>query len=240
MHSLAAGIAVIIVAATCLGACSLRGAARDTGPRPLEAYIDQVRRATGIAIASRPRSVMPTAESSDPELSRALSAVRMFPSSERHLEVGLAYQRLGILDKAHEHFSLAAGIDPRNAMAHAARARVWRDVGLLGRALADAHRAVFHAPDCPVAHNTLGTVLQALGRWVEARAEYDRTVALHPGAAYALNNLCSLDLLEGEPARAARTCQQALALQPSLDAARQNLDRANAALATTGGSHARQ
>jgi tetratricopeptide (TPR) repeat protein len=40
---------------------------------------------------------------------------------------------------------------------------MWRDGGFPDRALADAHRALYYAPSSASAHNTLGTVFQALG-----------------------------------------------------------------------------
>ena len=96
--------------------------------------------------------------------------------------------------------------------------------------LADAYRAVFYSPRSPAAHNTLGTVLQALGLRDAARVEYERTLALDPGAAYAMNNICSLDLLEERPASAAAACRRALDIQPALVVALHNLEKANAML----------
>jgi Flp pilus assembly protein TadD len=74
-----------------------------------------------------------------------------------------------------------------------------------------------------VAHNTLGTVLQALGRRKEARTEYERALKLDPSAAYALNNLCYSWILEGEVRKAEAACRSALAVDPNLAAAQNNL-----------------
>ena len=131
--------------------------------------------------------------------------------------------RLGIADVAHEHFSAAVKLDAKDAASWDGRARIWRDWGFPQLALPDAFRAVYYAPDSPIVHNTLGTVFQALGRRAEARAEYEKALAANPSAAYALTNLCYGWALEGESTKAVVACQQALRLEPDLEAARNNL-----------------
>jgi Flp pilus assembly protein TadD len=101
---------------------------------------------------------------------------------------------------------------------------------VLNLALADAHRAVYYAPSSAVAHNTLGTVFQALGYRREARQEYQRALQIDPAATYALNNLCYGWILDRDPARAVDACQSALNLDPRLAAAHNNLGLAYAAL----------
>ncbi len=62
----------------------------------------------------------------------------------------------------------------------------WRGSGATGDSRIsrwpDASRAVYYAPDSPVVHNTLGTVLQALGRRAEARAQYEKALAVDASA----------------------------------------------------------
>ena len=106
---------------------------------------------------------------------------------------------------------------------------MWRDGGFFGRALSDAHRAVYYSPASAAAHNTLGTVFQALGRRSEARQQYERAVALDPTAAYALNNLCYSWVLDRQTAKAITACRAAIELAPALRAARNNLGLAYAA-----------
>jgi Flp pilus assembly protein TadD len=103
------------------------------------------------------------------------------------------------------------------------RARIWRDWGFAALALGDAHRAVHHAPNAAGPLNTLGTVLQALGRHDEARRAYEQAVDLDPSAAYALNNLCYLFVVQGNAGAGQAACRQALALEPALAVARNNL-----------------
>jgi Flp pilus assembly protein TadD len=98
-----------------------------------------------------------------------------------------------VLDLAIEHFDEALKTDARMAGAYDARARVWRDWGLLGAAIADANRAVFFAPRSAGARNTLGTILAAIGDRVSAAAAYRCAISLEPAATWARTNLQRLD-----------------------------------------------
>jgi Flp pilus assembly protein TadD len=184
-----------------------------------------IAKARAAAAEARPplRQQLPTAEAADPRLAAAIAVARLVPSPETLRAAATEYRRLGIVDRAHQFLLDALRLNGRDTATYDALARLWRDSGVPGAALADAHRAVYYAPSSAVAHNTLGTVFQALGRRKDARKEYERAVTLDPTAAYALNNLCYGWILEGEIARAAAACRSALALEPELDAARNNL-----------------
>jgi len=176
------------------------------------------------------RTSLATVEQADTSLARALNGIGSVPTAGALLDVAEAYRRAGIGDKAMEYYLRALQREPGNAAAHDGQARVWRDWGFPGVGLAEAYRAVYFAPTSPEAHNTLGTILQALGHVDAAREQYVKAVALDPGAAYALNNVCALDLVEGEPAAAVNACTRALAIDASLESARRNLARAEALL----------
>src|SRR5207237_2028678 len=128
----------------------------------------------------------------DPSLSAALLTLAVAATPGAHRVVAERYRELGILDMAHDHFLSASQLDPGDAAAYEGLARIWRDWGFPQLGLADASRAIYYAPASASAHNTLGTLLAMLGQRVEARGEYDRALALDPGASYALNNLCYL------------------------------------------------
>jgi tetratricopeptide (TPR) repeat protein len=183
--------------------------------------MDKVRAKSEQARPVSPR--VRTVEASDPTLAAALLAVSTQPTTVNHRAVAARYVQLGILDQAHEHFSAAVRLDPTDAASWDGLARIWRDWGFPHLALSDAYRAVYHAPDSPTVHNTLGTVLQALGRRAAAKAAFERALALDVTAAYALSNLCHAWRLEGNASKAAEACRQALQLQPDLEPARNNL-----------------
>lgn len=197
---------------------------------PLDAYIAHVREMSWKARPTMVKTGLATVESSNPRLALALAALAVFPSAQRHIEASDAYRRVGVMDKAHEQLSLAVKLDSRNARAYDGLARIWRDWGFPNMGLPDAYRAVFYAPNSPEAHNTLGTILQALGEMPAARAEYEHALALNPRAAYAMNNLGTLDLVAGEPLSAARRCEEALRLDSTLRVAARNLQQAQAVI----------
>ena len=187
------------------------------------------------------RTSLATVEQIDSNLARALTGLGSVPGAAALLDVAEAYRRAGIGDKAMEYYLRALQTEPGNAAAHDGQARVWRDWGFPGVGLAEAYRAVYHAPASPECRNTLGTILQALGNVAAARQQYVKALALDPGAAYALNNVCALELAEGEAAAAVSSCNRALALDAGLESARRNLARAEALLSQkkSGDSHAR-
>ena len=227
-------VCAVAIAAT---SCAARRPAPAAEPHPaspeaaanqsdsLETFIGKVR-----TISSQPaRTSATTLESHDPALAKALLLLEAAPSAARHRDVADAYLRLGVSDQAHEHLSAAVKLEPRDAGSWDQMARIWRDWGMPHLGVSDAHRAVYYAPESPAAHNTLGTILHALGRRDQARTEFERALQLEPAAAYALNNLCYTWTLDGQLRAAVAACQRAIAIQPDLQLARNNLGLAYAA-----------
>jgi tetratricopeptide (TPR) repeat protein len=202
--------------------------ARPVTAESLSSYIAKARELSTKATARPPLFLGMTAETYDAQLAVALGAASASPSPETYRRVAAEYARVGIFDKAHEYLTNALRFDDRDSATYEARARLWRDGHLPQAALGDAHRAVYFAPDWAVAHNTLGTVLQALGRRMEARREYEQALRLDPKAAYALNHICYGWILDGRIAQARDACTRALAIDPDLHAARNNLGLAQA------------
>jgi tetratricopeptide (TPR) repeat protein len=192
-------------------------------------FVARVKRMAAQARPSRPPAL--SLEGSDPVLRDALATLALGPTPANHFRVAEAYRRAGVLDRAHDHLLAAVQIDRRFAAGWDGLARVWRDWGAPAAALGEASRAVYFAPGEPAYHNTLGTVLQALGRWSEARGEYEAARAGAPRAAWAPSNLCALELAAGRPADARQRCLEALAIDPAFGPARANLARAERALA---------
>jgi superkiller protein 3 len=187
----------------------------------LSSYIQKVQ---ALSPRARPARVEPnTLEHSMPELAAALSRASANPTAENRVLAGDAYRAANILDQAYGQYAEASRLDPSNATAWDGMARIWRDWGFPNLALPDASRAVYHAPGSAAAHNTLGTVLHALGLTRDARTEFERALVLDVQASYALNNLCYSWVSEGNGARAIDTCHLALALAPGLAPARNNL-----------------
>jgi Flp pilus assembly protein TadD len=193
----------------------------------LESFMSKVRQR---ASEARPeRTPAATIEGQDPGLKAALAASIVRPEPESYRAVAREYSRLRIVDRAHDYLYKALAQDRRDWATYDALARVWRDSGSPNLALSDAHRAVYYAPTSPVARNTLGTILQALGLKKGAREQYEHALHLDPTASYALNNLCYGWILDGDAPKAASACGRALSLNPDLVAARNNLGILHAA-----------
>ena len=189
--------------------------------------------------ATASNTMAATLEAQDSRLAAALLAVAVAPRAETYRHLAREYRRVGVLDKAHEHFSNAVAADPTDAASYDALARIWRDWGAAPLGLADAYRAVHHAPLSAAAANTLGTMLQAIGRLEDAKQWYARAVELDPGAWYAMNNLCYVAVLSRDAA-AVNTCHAAVAAAPGVKArvAQNNLALAHVAAGDRAGAKA--
>ena len=140
------------------------------------------------------RNPSPRLETTEPELMQALRELGGNRSAVNHLAVANEYRRLGILDQAFDHYASAQKLDRKSAAAYDGSARIWRDVNRLERALADASRAAYFAPESPEVLNTLGTILLASGHPREAREAFSKALILNPEATYAQYNLRVADM----------------------------------------------
>jgi Flp pilus assembly protein TadD len=173
-------------------------------------------------------TLLPTLEGSNRALSSALLRLSIEESAENHRLVAAAYRAAGVSDFAYRHLQRALRLSPCDSNAYEGLAQIWRDWGVPGAALGDAHHAVYCRPGSASAQNTLGTVLEALGQRESARVAFGRALQLDPSATFALNNLCYLALAEGDSPSAQKTCEQALSQEPTMAAARTNLAMAYA------------
>jgi len=177
-----------------------------------------------------------TVENVDPQLAATLLLDAMLPSAENDVRVAEEYRRLGILDTAFDRLNRAIRKRPDLAAAHELIARIWRDWGMPGRGLGAAYRAIYYAPRSASARNTLGTLLERMGRIDDAEREYIHAAEIAPSAAWVLNNLCHVALLSGRFDEAQAKCEEALKLQPDLTAAHNNLALTSAAAGDVDGA----
>ena len=196
------------------------------GEAGLAPYVQQVRE---LSRRARPRATDAiVAEQWSEDLAAAISSHAAAPTYASEVGLAQAYVRAGILDQAFEHFATAARLDPSDGAAWDGRARIWRDWGFSHFGLGDAYRAVWAAPRSPAVHNTLGTILQILGRGRDARVQFAQALDCDAGASYAQNNLCYSWLMEANADAASIACSRALALDPGMTPARNNLALAKA------------
>ncbi len=216
---------VFLSLATLAGGCAVHVAPATVPSRPTEGGGVRADVSPRPTPAEKPgaTAAVATAESSTPGLAQALRDLESAHTAAAHRRVAEAYYRAGILDQAHDQFARAAQLDPADGSAYEGMARIWRDYGTPGLGLGDAHRATYYLPDSPQAHNTLGTLLFALGRLGDARVEFERALRLAPGADYALGNLCYVAVAEGRGDEAVAVCRRAVEADPAWTGARNNL-----------------
>jgi tetratricopeptide (TPR) repeat protein len=152
-------------------------------------------------------------ETQDAGLRAALLEVQLLPTSASHLRAAAAYRKAGITDQAFDHLMQSVRLDAANAAAHDLMARMWRDWGLPGTGLVEAHRAIYYAPRSAAARNTLGTLLSALGQRQEAEQAFRAATAVEPDAWFAARNLCDIVMRSGRTKEAIPLCQRADALE---------------------------
>jgi len=185
------------------------------GPRPLASRpakaANPLENRSITRVPSRLSSSMSAVESTNPELRDAMWRLKLLPSAAHHLQVARAYRRLGIFDTAHDYLARSLTLNGPDPVVHDAMARLWRDWGQPGRGLSHAYQAVHLAPDWPVGHNTLGTLLFRLGVRADARERFEAAVRIDRNAAYALENLCTVYMGEGRTRDAITACRQAAA-----------------------------
>jgi Flp pilus assembly protein TadD len=168
-------------------------------------------------------SLLPTIESTNRPLARALMVLALSETAENHRAVAAAYRDAGVLDYAYRHFRRALKLEPCDSDAHEGIGRLWREWGRPELAIGDVYRAIHCRPESASAYNTLGTVFLALGQRENARQAFATALQFDSRAAFALNNLCYLAVSEGDGVAAQSACERALAVDPTLTTARTNL-----------------
>ncbi len=210
-------LALWLVVTAAVGGCSVHRRAGRWTER------SQANPSAAAARARPQQAVQPTIETSDARLGAALAAASAWPSAETLRALAVEYQRVGVLDRAHGALERALRLRATDPATHDALARLWRDQGFPHLALGDAYRAVHYSRGSAETTNTLGTVLQALGRHHAAVEEFSAVVARQPDAAYGWNNVCYALIADGRAFEAAEACRRALRLAPRFAAAQNNL-----------------
>jgi tetratricopeptide (TPR) repeat protein len=162
-----------------------------------------------------------------PEAARdaAARAIAIEPDYEwGHRILSEALSKLGQHDMAVRAAAESQRLAPMQWRTHTQRALVSGRAGHASDAMTAAGYAVHLAPTEPDAHFVLGYAAKLAGDPVLAEQAYQRTLALKPDHAMALNNLSTLKLKQPGGLRAAtRGFGSALAADPQLDIARRNL-----------------
>jgi tetratricopeptide (TPR) repeat protein len=148
-------------------------------------------------------------------------------AQELALRCQAAYVGIGVVNAAEAPFGLcqqALEVDPNNVVALSALSiqASGRVSGVnspnrqadIARAEELASRALAIDPNSPDAHYAKGSALQVERRFEEAKAEYERAIALNPSQMNAYQGLCLANLNTGQPDEVITLVDKAIRLSP--------------------------
>ena len=127
----------------------------------------------------------------NPEAAKVLTrSIQLAPRSlHAHLNLGIAYERIGQLDLAEQQLRAAAAISPLNIRVHIALGAFYANRGDYGRAEAALKRALSTNPYNSQARIGLGKIYEADHRRAEAIQEFEVALQNEPGAFEAIEAL---------------------------------------------------
>lgn len=136
--------------------------------------------------------------------------------------LGLAYEVLDRIDEAYAQFAAAVELNPHHSQALTNLGNLARKRGDLDNAIRFYRRALSVMPEQTEARNNLAASLRELGQLDAAMAEIHQVLAAIPHNVDALTNLGTIQLAQGDYARALGSLELALHEQPSSAMARYN------------------
>ena len=141
-----------------------------------------------------------------------------------HINLGNAYIRRGVLDKAEREFFLALEVNDLDARAYSGLGVVYFQKGLLDEAIKIYQFIITGKPDFAPGHNNLGVVYMEKGLIDEAIKEFKITIRLDPNFPDAYANLGLAYKNKGLLKEAMENLEQALTLSPEHRDARRRMD----------------
>ena len=144
-------------------------------------------------------------------------------SAELHLLRGRLLLDSGRTTEARDALEHARELDPQHAPTRVALADLYRGLGQLHSALAEADAACSSAPDWSGAHVARGLVLGGLGREPEAAEAFRRALRLEADQPDALFFLAAVEARAGRGASAVPLLERLLARAPDYPGARELL-----------------
>jgi Flp pilus assembly protein TadD len=147
-------------------------------------------------------------------------------SARAHVNLGVAYERRGMLDEAVAEYRRALRLDPEYLSAHYNLGVAYERQGKTDEAIHEYTEELKVFYGHPLARNNLGVALLRQGRAAEAAGQLAVLVKLQPNYAPARNNLGLALFRQGFFDRAADSFRRALRLEP-----REPLFHGNLALA---------
>jgi eukaryotic-like serine/threonine-protein kinase len=148
------------------------------------------------------------------------TALTLDPNSvEAHLALASVMEQRGDESGALREIAKALTLDPTDPRTMVWQAQIYVRLNRWQDAEDAFHRVLKHRPNNWLAHNELGFLLNAQGKYSEAISEFRAASLAAPGNALAFNNIAAIDLQLGRPGEAIDKLKKSLALKPTALAA---------------------
>ena len=148
------------------------------------------------------------------------TALTLDPTSgEAHAALASVLDQKGDEVGALHEIAKALALDPSNPRTLIWQAQIYVRLNRWQDAEDSFHRVLKQRPNNWVAHNELGFLFNAEGKYSEASSEFSAASLAAPGNALAVNNIAAIDLQLGRPAEAINKLKKSLALKPTALAA---------------------
>lgn len=126
----------------------------------------------------------------DREISRLKQEIKDYPLAYlSYNNLGLAYQEIGLLDKAIECYKKAVSINNRFDDAYTNLGEIYRKKKLYDLAIVTLNKAIGINPSSAYAYNNLGNVYYMTNRYELAKINYEKALSFKPELACAKYNL---------------------------------------------------
>ncbi|HUI44703.1 MAG TPA: tetratricopeptide repeat protein [Nitrospirota bacterium] len=125
---------------------------------------------------------------------------------------GMAYDKMGLFDKAIEDFDTAIALAPYDSEAYTNRGMVLGKTGRFDKAIEDLEKAIALNPsplEAYITRNTLGVVYAEAGQVDRAFEQFNKAILMDQDHAMAYNNRGLLYVMTGDQARAELDYQKA-------------------------------
>ena len=132
-----------------------------------------------------------------------------------HNYLGIAFYKLGELQKAKSCYEKSIQIDPNYAEAHNNLGIVFKELGEFQKAISCHEKAIQINPNFAEAHNNLGIVFKELGELQKAISCHEKGIQIDPNNSDAFNSLGTVFGVLGELQKAKSCYEQSIQINPS-------------------------
>ncbi|CAG0950864.1 MAG: hypothetical protein MPEBLZ_02419 [Candidatus Methanoperedens nitroreducens] len=140
-----------------------------------------------------------------------------------HNNLGLAYDKIGMFEKAIQELHEALHLDPGYIEVHNNLGVTYYKMGLIDEAEKELKEAIRLNPGYPEAHCNLGNIYACTGKLEEALFELNEALRINPEHAPAHNSLAEIYALQKRSTEAINEFKEALRIDPSYPAAHTNI-----------------